>query len=85
MLKEVVLRDIAKIEKLQIFVLFENEASYEDFFAHKCFKVMLQILCVTFSVKILSKEVQGYKSNILLLVYQYSFIDVFFIKSIIEI
>ena len=30
--------DIAKIEKSQIFVLFENEASYEDFFAHKCFK-----------------------------------------------
>ena len=82
---KVALYDIAKIEKSQIFVLFENEASYEDFFAHKYFKVMLRILCVTFSVKILSKEVQGYKSNILLLVYQYSFIDVFFIKSIIEI
>ena len=46
---------------------------------------MLQILCVTFSVKIWSKEAQGYKSNILLLLYQYAFIDVFFRKSIIEI
>ena len=36
--KKVALCDIAKIEKSQIFVLFENEASYEDFFAHKCFK-----------------------------------------------
>ena len=46
---------------------------------------MLQILCVTFSVKIWSKEVQGYKSDILLLLYQYAFIYVFFRKSIIEI
>ena len=37
--KNVALCDIAKIEKLQIFVLFENEASNEDFFAHKCFKL----------------------------------------------
>ena len=29
--KKVALRDIAKIEKLQIFVLLENEASYEVF------------------------------------------------------
>ena len=36
--KKAALHDIAKIEKSQIFVLFENEASYEDFFAHKCFK-----------------------------------------------
>ena len=36
--KKVVLGDIAEIEKSQIFVLFENVVSYEDFFAHKCFK-----------------------------------------------
>ena len=36
-------------------------------------------------VKIWSKEAQGYKSNILLLLYQYTFIDVFFRKSITEI
>ena len=35
--KKVALRDIAKIEKSQIFVLFENEASIKIFFAHKCF------------------------------------------------
>ena len=29
--KKVALRDISKIEKSEIFVLFENEASYEDF------------------------------------------------------
>ena len=46
---------------------------------------MLQILFVTFSVKIWCKEAQGYKSNILLLLYQYAFMDVFFRKSIIEI
>ena len=37
MFKKVALRDVAKIKKSQIFVLFEYEASYEDFFAHKCF------------------------------------------------
>ena len=42
-------------------------------------------LCVTFSVKIWSKEAQEYKSNILFLLYQYSFIDAFFRKSIINI
>ena len=31
------LRDIAKIEKSQIFVLFENEASYEEFFCPQVF------------------------------------------------
>ena len=36
--KKVALCDIAKIEKLQIFVPFENEASYEDLYAHKFFK-----------------------------------------------
>ena len=46
---------------------------------------MLLILLVTFSVKVWSKEAQGYKSNILLLQYQYTIIDVFFRKSIIEI
>ena len=46
---------------------------------------MLRILCVRFSVKIWSKEAQGYKNNILLLLYQYSIIDVFLGKSIIKI
>ena len=31
--KKVALRDIAEIEKSEIFVLFENEASYEDYFS----------------------------------------------------
>ena len=35
--KKVALRDIAKIEKAQIFVLFENEASYEGFFCPQVF------------------------------------------------
>ena len=35
--KKVALHDIAKIEKSQIFVLFENEASYEDFFCPHVF------------------------------------------------
>ena len=35
--KKVALHDIVKIEKSQIFVLFENEASYEDFFCSKVF------------------------------------------------
>ena len=35
--KKVALRDIAKIEKLQIFVLFETEVSYEDFFCPQLF------------------------------------------------
>ena len=46
---------------------------------------MLRILCVTFSVKTWSTIAQGYKSNILLLLYQYAFIDVFSRKKIIEI
>ena len=45
---------------------------------------MLRILCVTLSVKIWSKEAQGYKSSILLLMYQCAFIDVFFRRGIIE-
>ena len=36
--KKVAFRYIAKIEKSQIFVLFENEPSHENFFAHKFFK-----------------------------------------------
>ena len=36
--KKVALCDIAKIEKLQIFVSFENEASYEDLYGYKFFK-----------------------------------------------
>ena len=36
--KKVALCGIANIEKSQIFVLFENEASYEDIFNPKCFK-----------------------------------------------
>ena len=35
--KRVALRDISKIEKSQIFVSFENEASYEDFFCPQVF------------------------------------------------
>ena len=35
--KKVALHDIAKIEKSQIFVLFENEASYKDFFCPQVF------------------------------------------------
>ena len=74
--------------KSQIFVLFENEASCEDllfcFFAHKCFKSCYGYF-VTFSVKVWSKEANGYRSNILLLLYQYVILDVFFRKSIIEI
>ena len=46
---------------------------------------MLQILCVTFSVKIWSKEAQGYKIYVLLLQLQNAFIEVFFRKSIIEV
>ena len=81
--KKVALHDIAKIEKSQIFYFFENEASYGDF-AHKCFKSCYGYF-VTFSVKIWSKEAQGYKSDILLLLYQYVFTDAFFRESIIEI
>ena len=43
--KKVALCDTAKIEKLQIFVLFENEAAYKDFFAHKCFSHVGDTLC----------------------------------------
>ena len=50
--KKVALRNIAKMEKSQFFVLFENEASYEDLFCPQVFYVMLWILCVTFSIKI---------------------------------
>ena len=35
--KKVALCDIVKIEKSQIFVLFENEASYEEFFCPQVF------------------------------------------------
>ena len=35
--KKVALCNIAKIEKSQIFVLFENEASYEDLFCPQVF------------------------------------------------
>ena len=37
------------------------------------------------SIKIWFKQAQGYKSNNLLLLYQYPFIDVFFRKSLIKI
>ena len=48
--KQVALHDIAKIKKSQIFVLFENEVSYEDLF---CPQVFYNVrLCVTFSAKI---------------------------------
>ena len=35
--RKVALRDIAKIEKSQFFILFENEASYEDIFYPQVF------------------------------------------------
>ena len=35
--KKVPFRDISNIEKLQLFVLFENEASYEEFFCPQMF------------------------------------------------
>ena len=35
--KKVPFRDISNIEKSQIFVLFENEASYEEFFCPQMF------------------------------------------------
>ena len=79
---KVALRDIAKIEKSQIFVLFENEALYDDFFLPIS---VLSHVTDTFQSKFDLKEAQGYKSNILLLLYQYVFIDVFFRKSITEI
>ena len=53
-------------------------------FAHKCFKSCYGY-CIIFSVKIWSNEAQGYASNILLLLYQYAFIDKFFRKNVIEI
>ena len=69
-----------------MFVLFENKVSYEDFFAHNSFKSCHRcIICIIFSVKIWSKEPQGYESNIFLLLYQFDFTDVFFRESIIEI
>ena len=40
---------LQKLKKLQIFVSFENEASYEDFFARKCFKSFMDTLCNIFS------------------------------------
>ena len=46
---------------------------------------MLQILNVTFSIKIWSKEAQGYIGNILLPLYQYALRDVFFRKGIIQV
>ena len=35
--KKVAFRDISNIEKSQIFVLFENEASYEEFVCPQMF------------------------------------------------
>ena len=65
------------------------------FFARKCFKSCHRYF-VTFSVKIWSKEAQGYKSNcnrllfslaiyIYICMYQYAFIDVFSRKKMIDI
>ena len=48
--KRVTLRDIAKIEKLKIFVLFENEASYEKiFFPTSVLSHVTNTLCNIFS------------------------------------
>ena len=48
--KKVALRDIAKNEKSQIFVLLENGASYEDFFLPTSFlSHVTDTLCNIFS------------------------------------
>ena len=47
--KKVALRDIAEIEKSQTFVLFENEASYEDFFPTSVSSHVMDTLCNIFS------------------------------------
>ena len=50
MLKKVALRDIRKIEKSQLFALFENEASYEHFFVHpSVLSHVTDILCNIFN------------------------------------
>ena len=50
MLKKVALRDIRKIEKSQLFALFENEASYEYFFVHpSVLSHVTDILCNIFN------------------------------------
>ena len=46
----------------QMFVLFENKVSYENFFAENSFKSCHRyIICIAFSVKKWSKEAQGDK------------------------
>ena len=76
---------LQKFEKSQIFVLFENEASYEEFFLPTIvLSHVTNTLCYIFGQNSI-KKAQGYKSSIFLLLYQYTFIVVFFRKSIIEI
>ena len=47
--KKLVLSDIAKTENSQIFVLFENEASYEDFFPISVLSHITDTSCNIFS------------------------------------
>ena len=49
--KKVALHDIVKIEKSQIFVLFENEALQEDFFCPQVFYIsyVTDTLCNIFN------------------------------------
>ena len=76
---------LQKFEKSQIFVLFENEASYEEFFLPtSVLSHVTNTLCYIFGQNLI-KKAQGYKSSIFLLLHQYTFIAVFFRKSIIEI
>ena len=76
---------LQKCEKSQIFVLFENEASYEEIFSPtSVLSHVTDTLCYIFGQNSI-KKAQGYKSSIFLLLYQYTFIAVFFRKSIIEI
>ena len=86
MLKKYHLCDIVKIKISQMFVLFENKVSYENFFAKNSFKSCHRyIICIAFSVKSWSKEAQGYKSNIFLTSVSIWLSDVFFRESMIEI
>ena len=66
-----------------LFYLKMKPHNHEDLFCLQVFKSCYN-MCNIFS-QIWSKEAQGYKSNILLLLYQYVFIDAYFRKSIIEI
>ena len=75
---------LQKLKNHKFLFYLKMKPHMKIFFAHRCFKSCYGYF-VTFSVKIWSKEAHRYKSNILLLLCQYAFIDVFFRKLIIEI